>query len=101
MRVLALLLVVSAVAFAQNATVQINEGDVVTDGVRIRFSATDGGCSLTAYGSVQSPSVSPAYSPTEYPYNGARCRNLRDDALLAMKRDMRRANVAIGDGGVP
>lgn len=103
-RFASLVFVVAGIALAQNATVQINEVDVLLGVEHIRFvngPGTDGGCFMVAYGAVQSPSVAPQWAVSEYQLSGASCRNMRADGLLAIKRDMRRANVAIGDGGVP
>ena len=96
------LLVVATVALAQeSASPTINALDINIERVEFRVDRADGGCHMTAIATVQSPSIEPHYLRTEYAYNGNRCRNLKEDALLAVKRDMRRVGVLIGDGGTP
>lgn len=96
----------AGVAIAQeSAGPIINAVDIDIRGVEFRTALTDqnqdGGCWMVAIATVRSPSIEPHYLRTEYQRTRQFCQNLRDDALLAVKKDMRRVGVLIGDGGTP
>jgi hypothetical protein len=84
-----------SIAFAQDRTITVREVDVVPRRAEVNV-RPDGGCMLTAYAEVSSPSVEPFFVRGQYPFNGPRCTAVKDAIAKAAKKDL-----GVGDGTDP
>lgn len=84
-----------AYALAQDRTLTVREVDVAPQYgvVDIR---SDGGCALTAFAVVSSPSIEPHFTRSQYIFNGARCTTVKAAIIQAAKNDL-----GVGDGTAP
>lgn len=85
----------AAISLAQDRTITVREIDVQPSSGLVEI-LPDGGCLLTAYGRIVSPSVTPTYVQSRYPFNGARCTAATNAILQAFKNDL-----GVGNGAVP
>ena len=85
----------SLVSAAQDRTITVREQDVQPRKAEVDI-LPDGGCMLTAYATVVSPSVEPVFTRSQYVFNGSRCTTVKAAIVTAAKKDMQ-----CGDGSLP
>lgn len=99
MRTFALVLVALAfaagIAIAQDRTITVREVDVAPRAAMVDV-LPDGGCVLTAFATVASPSIEPVFTRSQYVFNGARCTTVKNAIITAAKKDL-----GCGDGSLP
>lgn len=96
-----LVVIVAAVAVAQNATTTVRAADVEVSGARLSFLG-DGGCSLQAELAVVAPSPKLRVEPAPRAFNGSRCTAARTAVTRAAHLDVSAAaGASVGDGSAP
>lgn len=84
-----------ALALAQDRTITVREVDVLPRAAEVHI-LPDGGCMLTAYATVVSPSVEPTHTRAAHPFNGPRCTTVKNAIVTAAKKDL-----GVGSGADP